>query len=133
MNINQIKKTACLILEWRKVPGCKEVKILPSETMHQYTWMCDYYLNLPLKDTDIRVSKRNKGVLKLKLGGTKVTTYHEVMTKIDKEGNINTPFRDGSHIQWDGEKLNLPMYVISEGKVMEIKKEKQLTSTSDSL
>lgn len=104
MTIEEFRKEPALVLEWFK-------------TTVKDNWICEYYLQVPLRDTDIRWKKK-KTFLKLKLGGTKTQTNNPTypINRFEKEkGSIilETPFRDGAHIQWDSDVLNnIPMYVV---------------------
>jgi hypothetical protein len=125
LTIEEVIKTPCLIIEWKFLGLDQEMEALSEEMSVKmgmtfngktYLWKCEYYLNLPLRETDCRYRKKNGFRHKATLGGTKVSSSRSSM--IYEDGTINTPFRDGAHIQWDAELLKLPMYVISEGKVM---------------
>lgn len=89
---------------------------------------CLYYLSVPTSRFDCRTYDVEKTpeyqVVKAHLGGTTVTHGRGGQSKISENG-IDTPFRDGSHIRWDADLLNLPMYVIAEGKAQRIHSAKE--------
>ena len=97
--------TPRLELRWEKVTG------------KDYNWECVYLLVIPLGAYDIRKEDKEGNVVRtekeIELGKTLVQSNSE--TKI-REYSIETPLRDGCHIQWDSSALKLPAYVTSEGK-----------------
>ncbi len=94
---------------------------------YNYTVACDYDLVLELDELDIRGEvyddagnlterKREKRV---SLGGTRSTGTVERRLSLER-GEIETPFRDGSHALWDHMKLNLPAYVVAGEWAMDV-------------
>ena len=80
--------------------------------LDDYNWFCRYDLLLKMTDSDSRgndVDEYN-GVrmLLIEMGSTTRGTEREPITG----GVLDTPYRDGAHIQWDGDLLILPKYVV---------------------
>lgn len=77
-----------------------------------YDAICHYHLVLPVDRHDIRNPHEHDrdSFLLLELGGTLSTGGNQ--DRVDPDGKIDTPFRDGSHIAWDAHRLNLPAYVV---------------------
>lgn len=101
-----------LELRWRKTR--------PGEHDGWY-WACDYMLVIAKPTVgDARCNKDGdyaKTPVEYKLN----TSYRS-----GEEGEAypspgDTPFRDGVHIMWDATLLNLPAYVVSNGKRRKIK------------
>ncbi len=105
-------------------------------------WTCNYELVLPLKEADCRGTFDHKpsksrpkshckiwldsdNCKRIPLGRTLVTTT--AASRVWPDGNIDTPFRDGAHIQWDSETLGLRTFVIC-GDVI---REMVITTTSN--
>ncbi len=83
-------------------------------------WFCHYELLMPLDKHDIRRGSRGKKeFLRLKLGGTHVGKSDGRTPEWDN-GDIDKPFRDGAHIQWDARLLKLPMFVVYGNKAQRI-------------
>lgn len=106
---------ACLIIEW-------------FETEDPDRWNVEYYLRLPLRETDIRREDADgnkvQDSLKVPLGGTAVTgspdsPYHG--TDRYGENEVGTPYRDGAHIKWDARLLHLPAFAVYKDTITEIK------------
>lgn len=71
-----------------------------------YTWLCRYEIMMPLPKHDIR-NERQWGCYPASIGGTRTTGAGPM-----KWGKLETPFRDGSHIQWDSINLGMPAFVV---------------------
>ena len=104
-----------LELRWREWDG-NEVK-------------CDYNLVFQLGPYDIRHKRKDEytgksAEKKIRLGSTKCTSGRDpsALGYKDQDGRdaINTPFRDGAHIQWDGDQLKLRAFVVAHGKAQEL-------------
>lgn len=63
-------------------------------------WIIHYELIAPIG--------MGSGVIRTKLGGTKTHTMKEPVY----DGQVDTPFRDGAHIRWDGLALGLKAYAV---------------------
>ena len=93
-----------------------ELRWLKGKNDDWYEKICEYSLILPVEDFDIRDEEKNNGFLKVSLGGTTSTGGSADAPPIHILGqSINTPFRDGAHIRWDGKNLRLPMFVVCSG------------------
>jgi hypothetical protein len=146
--ILEVYSKPCLILEWSYVGIDKKQmefvkKCYPegdpirvhAEQNPSHELLCEYYLNVPCNDTDIRLEGLPKSEQKLKRlkipmypgwngkgsPGTRRSSSSPTAIHGDK---IDTPYRDGAHMTWDAERLKLPMYVIAEGKVQEMRPER---------
>lgn len=109
-----------LELRWSKV----------DETDERGTWnyRCDYQLVLELDQWDMRgevydddgnlVRRERQKVLTL--GGCRSDRSRSPLDLGIRE--IDTPFRDGAHIQWDHLALGkaVPMFVVAEGWAMQL-------------
>lgn len=112
--VAELPKTR-LELRWRELTETER----RDSDYYSYTVACDYDLILELDEFDIRGEVRDdEGVLKdrlrekrLTLGGTRSTGTVESRLNLE-HGEIQTPFRDGSHILWDHLKLKLPAYAV---------------------
>lgn len=103
-----------LELRWRAITNAER----GEGDSFAYTVACDYDLVLELAETDIRGEVYVEGELvdrkrekRIPLGVTKSTGTVESRLSLE-HGEIETPFRDGSHILWDHLKLKLPAYVV---------------------
>lgn len=105
-----------LELRWRKVDNATD----------ELNWFCDYHLVLELKELDIRgevygddgqVVRRDREK-RLELGGTRSTGNRGFVNH--ERGEIRTPYRDGAHIKWDGERLGLRMFVVHDEYAQEL-------------
>ena len=94
----------------------------------EWPWRCDYNLVLELWRLDIRgevfddagMFLRHEKEKILCLGTTRADGRHN---RLDAESQeIDTPFRDSSHIQWDNKRLGgqLPMYAVCGGYAKKI-------------
>jgi hypothetical protein len=91
-----------------------------------YKVQCVYSLVLALDEHDIRAERcegdgrplPNVKELKVKIGntlsdGSAARRYRQVHDEVD------TPFRDGAHAQWDSKQLgDLPIYAVAAGRAM---------------
>jgi hypothetical protein len=93
------------------------------------TRICDYNLVLELGPYDIRHKKRAEytgrcAEMRVRLGRTKVTGGTDrARVYRDEAGvavSIDTPFRDSSHIAWDGHQLKLRAFVVADGLAQEL-------------
>ncbi len=99
-------------------------------------WTCNYELVLPLDKLDCRGTFDNEpakqrpechktvwldadNCKRMPLGRTEVTGG-KGNSKVRPDGNIDTPFRDGAHIQWDSDKLGLRKFVICGEAIREL-------------
>lgn len=144
MKAADVYKLPCLILEWTyqgidkkqtalnkrmskqyaKQHGIPE---LPHESVH--VWRCEYYMNLPLDGIDIRLENIPEQRKDFESGG-EGHRYRAMLGGchrrggrqdiLEHNGDISIPYRDGAHILWDAEKLNLPMYVVAGDHVWEL-------------
>ena len=104
-----------LELRWRPI----EESDRHDDDAYPYTVMCDYDLVLELDELDIRGEVYNdagelterKREKRVSLGGTKSSGTVERRLNLER-GEIDAPFRDGSHALWDHLKLKLPAYVV---------------------
>lgn len=74
-----------------------------------YDWLATYELVLPVRATDIRDEEHRRGFLRIPMGATRRGGSQE---PIDKDGNVETPFRDGCHIRWDAAVLGLEAWAV---------------------
>lgn len=103
-------------------------------------WTCNYDMVLPLGEVDCRgtfdqkpARKRPKlhrmvwldrdNCKRIPLGRT-TTNGSRRTTRLWPNGEIETPFRDGAHIQWDSEQLGLRKFVIFGDEIREMISEK---------
>lgn len=104
-----------LELRWRKAT---KAEIKKSSVGH-VTWACDYMMVIHKAHAgDGRCNKGDRYAarnVEVKLGSTLSSTPHPA-----EHGVIETPFRDGAHIQWDATALNLPPYVTCERKAQSV-------------
>lgn len=83
-----------------------------------YDMFCDYHLVLELEELDIRGEVygddhellRREREKRVELGGTKTTRRRHLISF--ERGEIDLPFRDCGHIQWDAKRLGLPAFVV---------------------
>ena len=114
ISVSQLPKTR-LELRWRQIPRDED----------GYTMVCDYELVLELDELDIRgeVYDDDGGLVRrdrekrLTLGGTRTTGNTQ---RLLRNGEIDTPFRDGSHILWDALKLKIPAFVVLDDMAMDV-------------
>lgn len=74
-------------------------------------WVAHYELIIPVRPLDCRATDiltKNTGLMCIPLGCTSRTGGGRPV----REGVVDTPFRDGIHMNWDAEALNLPKYAI---------------------
>lgn len=74
-----------------------------------YEWMCHYELIVPTVDGK---------TMRTRLGGTRRGGGSR--EPIDVDGKVETPFRDGAHIRWDGAALGVKAFAIYKDKKTEI-------------
>ena len=99
-------------------------------------WTCNYDLVLPLDRLDCRGTFDNKpekqrpeshrvvwldadNCKRIPLGRTEITGG-KGNSKVSADGHIDTPFRDGAHIQWDSDKLGLRKFVVCGEAIREL-------------
>ena len=96
-----------------------------------YTVICHYNYVFPLRRLDIRAEKwvEDEDGERIECGGNREQVVRIGYTRTTKtadirlrdDGTIETPFRDGSHIQWDRRYFgNAPMYAVAAGQAMHI-------------
>lgn len=121
-----MKKLPCprLELRWTKHHNPKEETGGESGWYHR---QCVYSLVIPLRDLDLRrensEGKQVRKELKLVIRTTNVSGGVSYLPPIH-EGVVDTPFRDGAHIQWDHAALgyNIPMVAVCGKKFTIIKR-----------
>jgi len=118
----------------RKATGlpCPRIEFehVPSEHGWSVRW-CMYWLVLELKESDIRAEddEGKLGVFReryIPMGETRSEGGSD-RRPVRGNGDVETPFRDGSHAQWDSLALglpNLPIYARCEDDVTLIEREK---------
>lgn len=89
------------------------VRSLPSPRL-QLRWdddgrVCHYELIIPLREHDCRRDVAESGFMAIPLGRTETSGGDGGRVR---EGKVDTPYRDGSHILWDSEVLGLPAFAI---------------------
>ncbi len=98
--IEELHKIPCLVIEYAPLKKSKAGD----------NWQANYYLNIPMRDYDARRYDHKKGYIKVKMGKTNIQTSSPDYPIRGSE--IDLPFRDGAHIQWDAMLLKLPMYKV---------------------
>lgn len=87
-------------------------------------FVCFYELVMPLRELDIRreneEGKDVKSVLRLPISVSASCGGRD--TRINRDGNVDTPYRDGSHARWDSLVLRLPIYATYVGVSSEVKR-----------
>lgn len=95
----------------------------------KYPLFCRYSLVLTLGKYDIRAEDEDGNIgmnreKRLELGGS----WTSAESPFKWDGNLSTPFRDGTHIQWDSLRLgSLPMFVVYEDKAQRLEQDLQDT------
>ena len=107
--LEQVHSIACLVLEFFPI----------KNPVDGYNWKVEYYLNVPLRSGDGRAGRRSWK--KVRMGGTRVGSSNALYPFFRDERKLDTPFRDGAHIQWDAQELRLPMFSIYGDHVETIK------------
>jgi hypothetical protein len=91
--------------------------------------LCDYNLVFELGPYDCRHKRRDEmtggcAEKRVRLGRTKVESGQDpgriYKDESGTEVAINTPFRDSSHIAWDGHQLGLRAFVVAKGRAQEL-------------
>jgi hypothetical protein len=72
-------------------------------------WLAVYELVMPVQKNDIR--DKGDGFMRLEIGKTKVRVGAKEFP-INKEGDVETPFRDGCHAKWDAETLAVEAWAV---------------------
>jgi hypothetical protein len=93
---------------------------------------CHYELILPLRQHDIRRDQASSGFLAIPMGRTRRTGGSDTLwepswrrdpiTGAAYQGphEVRRPFRDGTHITWDAERLGMPAFVVWREHVTQI-------------
>jgi hypothetical protein len=70
----------------------------------RFNWKCTYSLVIPLGQYDLRHTdgEGKPKEIKLEIGTTKTTISRGTPVRL---GEVDTPFRDGAHAQWDCDAL----------------------------
>lgn len=88
---------ARLEISWQKAEG-------------EGNWVAAYDLILPVHPGDIR-DEKEEGYIRVPISKTKVNTTARDFP-VDKDGRIDTPFRDHAHALWDAKTLGLEPWVV---------------------
>lgn len=82
-----------------------------------YNFECDYSLVIPLGKYDVRREKNDEMYYeederKVTINTTTINTGAEDYPYFG--GDLDTPFRDGAHVQWDKKNMNVdyPIYIV---------------------
>ena len=88
-----------------------------------YDLRCDYELVFPLREIDIRRETDAGDVAEFRasLGCMRTQRRKHGLVDFDR-GEIETPYRDGAHICWDSQTLNLPAFVVCGTQAMRIER-----------
>jgi hypothetical protein len=95
-----------LEITWEKVRD-ERGKVIDDE----YNFKTKYELVLEVGPSDIRAD--DNGECRILIGETNIDRGTD---PIDEKGNVETPFRDGVHIQWDSERLKIPGFAVYDGR-----------------
>lgn len=116
MNINKLPCPRLQIV-WDKDPDSKELNahIATYELVIHEGEVCRGDIRANDKD-----DRPTAGVVKVELGKTKSSGGR---SRIDADGNVETPFRDGVHMLRDAAALYLPMFAIYGTNVSIIKQQ----------